>query len=433
MANAGETLGFRGSGCSYGDASINASGKLLDLKHMNKILDFDAASGLATVEPGVTIEQLWQHTIPHGYWPAVVPGTMKVSVGGAASMNIHGKNNYAVGSFGEHINSFELVTAAGDTLHCSKTQHPELFHAAIGGFGMLGCMTKIELQLKRVHSGQMKVSALVAKDLSHQFDLFEELQHNSDYLVSWVDLHANQPALGRGVLHRGVHFQPGEDPQGDAYLRADAQQVPKYLLGLYPKQWVWPWMWITKNLGLIPWVNAAKMKAGVYEERKGTYLQSHGAFHFLLDYVPRWHWMTKPGGLIQFQPFVPFDAAHDVLSGLIADCHKAGLVAYLGVLKRHRKDPFLMTHGLDGYSLAMDFAVPTSPQRRKELWDLCARMTDRVLDAQGRFYYAKDLTMSPSCPEKIHGAAALETFRALKRKYDPSAILGSSLARRLAI
>jgi decaprenylphospho-beta-D-ribofuranose 2-oxidase len=31
-------------------------------------------------------------------------------VGGAAAMNVHGKNNYAVGTFGDHIQRFRLVT-----------------------------------------------------------------------------------------------------------------------------------------------------------------------------------------------------------------------------------------------------------------------------------------------------------------------------------
>ena len=71
------------------------------------------------------------------------------------------------------------------------------------------------------------------------------------------------------------------------------------------------------KMGQVGLVNALKMRAGPAEARKSPYLQSHGAFHFLLDYVPRWQWMTKPGGLIQFQPFVPKNEAARVLRTLI--------------------------------------------------------------------------------------------------------------------
>ena len=44
--------------------------------------------------------------------------------------------------------------------------------------------------------------------------------------------------------------------------------------------------------------------------------------------------MTKPGGLIQFQPFVPVDGAARVYRTLIETCQAEGLTPYLGVLKR---------------------------------------------------------------------------------------------------
>jgi FAD/FMN-containing dehydrogenase len=48
----GRTVCLRGAGCSYGDASLNGGGIVLDLAAMNRILAFDPATGVATVEPG---------------------------------------------------------------------------------------------------------------------------------------------------------------------------------------------------------------------------------------------------------------------------------------------------------------------------------------------------------------------------------------------
>jgi FAD/FMN-containing dehydrogenase len=437
----GGSLALRGSGCSYGDASTNRDGHVLDLSRMNRILAFDVERGIARVEPGVTIRDLWRHAIVYGYWPKVVPGTASVSIGGAAAMNIHGKNNFAVGSFGEGIRSFTLRTPAGETLRCERPdaesseldERGELFRGAISGFGMLGCFSEIELELGRVHSGRLEVSAIVARDLGHQLQLLEELRGDADYLVSWVDLHARGAALGRGLLHRARQLEPGEDPVGVAYLEAKRQDVPARLLGVVPKGWLWPGMWAGIKLGQVPLVNALKFRSGHVEARRSPYLQSHGAFHFLLDYVPRWHWMTKPGGLIQFQPFVPREQGERVLRTLLEACQRAGTVPYLGVLKRHRPDPFLMTHAVDGYSLAMDFAVPTSPGGRQELWQLCQRLSDVVLDAGGRFYYAKDATLLESSFARIHGEDAVRRFRALKQRHDPERLLQTDLARRLGV
>ncbi|MFM1872463.1 MAG: hypothetical protein RL398_1885 [Planctomycetota bacterium] len=429
----GATLALRGSGCSYGDAATNREGYVLDLSRMNRILGFDPATGVATVEPGVTVRDLWRQAITFGYWPKVVSGTAAVSMGGAAAMNIHGKNNYALGPFGECVRSFDLMTPRGELVHVTRESDPDLFHAAISGFGMLGCMTRLEVETKRVHSGRLRVWGIVAKDLAHNLQILEDLRGTADYLVSWVDMHAKGAELGRGIMHRADQLAPGEDPTGIRYYEPSLQDVPDKMFGVVPKGWLWPGMWGAVHLGQVGTVNALKFRAGRGEQRNSPYLQTHGAFHFLLDYVPRWQWMTKPGGLIQFQPFVPVAHGERVLRTLIEMCQKGGFVPYLGVLKRHRPDAFLMTHGLDGYSMAMDIAVSKNAKRREALWRHCREMAEVVLDAGGRFYYAKDAVLLASSFARNHGDEAVAKFRALKAKLDPERFFQTDMSRRLGV
>ena len=426
-------LALRGAGCSYGDASTSLNGNVLDLSAMNRVLAFDPTTGVATVEPGVTVRDLWRQSIAYGFWPRVVSGTMAVSMGGAAAMNIHGKNNFALGSFGECVRSFDLLTPRGQLVHCTRESDPALFHAAIGGFGMLGCFTRLEIETKRVHSGRLRVSGIVGKDLAHNLQILEDMRGEADYLVSWLDLHGKGAALGRGLMHRGDQMEPGEDPQGLRYLDPSLQDVPPNLFGVVPKGWLWPGMWGAVHAGQVGLVNWLKFQAGFREERNSPYLQTHGAFHFLLDYVPRWQWMTKPGGLIQFQPFVPFQNGERVLRTLIERCQATGYVPYLGVLKRHRPDPFLMTHAVDGYSLAMDFAVPRGKSGREALWRLCRELAEVVLEAGGRFYYAKDAVLLASSFARVHGEPAVARFRELKQQWDPDRLLQTDLSRRMGV
>lgn len=430
---AGGSIALRGAGRSYGDAATAVGGNVLDLSAMNRILAFDPATGVAICEPGVTVRDLWRHAIAYGYWPKVVSGTMAVSMGGAAAMNIHGKNNYALGSFGECVDWFDLLTPRGETVHVTRESDPDLFHAAISGFGMLGCFTKLAIRTKRVHSGRLRVWGIVARDLEHNLQILEDLRGEADYLVSWLDLHATGTGLGRGLMHRADQLEPGEDPEGLRYFDPGLQDVPTTLFGVVPKGWLWPGMWGAVHLRQVALVNWLKFRAGYREERQSPYLQTHGAFHFLLDYVPRWQWMTRPGGLIQFQPFVPFAHGARVLRTLIERCQAAGFVPYLGVLKRHRPDPFLMTHAVDGYSLAMDFAVSSSRKRRERLWRLCQELAEVVLEAGGRFYYAKDAVLLQSSFARVHGEPAVAKFRALKERWDPDRLLQTDLSRRLGV
>ena len=96
----GLTVTARGGGRSYNDAALNGGGITLDMSAMNQILEWDPTSGVVRCEPGVTLEQLWQCIEPSGWWPPVVSGTMKTTLGGCLGANIHGKNNFKMGPIG---------------------------------------------------------------------------------------------------------------------------------------------------------------------------------------------------------------------------------------------------------------------------------------------------------------------------------------------
>src|SRR4029077_10163186 len=77
---------FRGSGRSYGDASLNTGGLVIDIRGLDRMLRWDPEGGIAELEPGVTIEGLWRRTLEDGWWPAVVPGTYHPTMGGCVAM-----------------------------------------------------------------------------------------------------------------------------------------------------------------------------------------------------------------------------------------------------------------------------------------------------------------------------------------------------------
>ncbi|HEX7839836.1 MAG TPA: FAD-binding oxidoreductase [Kofleriaceae bacterium] len=423
----GLPVAARGSARSYGDAANLDRGLLLDTTAMDRVHDWNPVEGVITCEPGVTIEGLWRRTLQDGYWPAVVPGTMAPTLGGCLAMNIHGKNNFAVGSFGEHVLDFELITASGERLGCSRTSHPEVFHAAIGGMGLFGVVTRLRVKLKPVESGWLRIHPLVGRSLDEMFELFELHLPGSDYLVGWIDGSVGGRALGRGVIHRANYLPAAEDPIGRTSLNVERQVLPARIFGI-PRRVVWrlmrPWM---NDLGMRV-VNALKYFSTRLSSSR-PYLQSHVAFAFLLDYIPNWKLAYGPSGLIQHQLFVPRANARDAFREVLRLTQKRGFPSYLGVLKRHRPDPFLLTHSLDGYSLALDFRVQEAT--RDALWKLTAELTAIVLAAGGKFYFAKDAVLRPADVAAAYGRDRLAEFFALKRRLDPEARFATELSRRV--
>ena len=418
-------MALRGSGRSYGDANVGSEGIVLDLTRMNRIIAWDPVTGVIDAQAGVTIEDLWRYCLEDGWWPPVVTGTMYPTLGGALGMNVHGKNNFCAGTLGEHVLEFEVWTP-GEGIRVLDPADLE-FYAFISSAGLLGVITRIRLQMKKVVNGSVKVWAESPPNWDGQFALFEKYESCSDYMVSWIDCFATGSKAGRGQFH-AAWYEHFEDRQS---LRADKQDLPSLIMGFFPKATMWRFLKLFCNRFGMRMINAAKQFAGEKLGNGKMHPQSLVAFSFLLDYVPDWRRAYEPDGFIQYQSFVPKEHAKRVFAAQVELQQSSGLESYLGVLKRHRPDNFLFSHAVDGYSMAMDFKVTQSSWPR--LLEMAHRMNDLVLEAGGRFYFAKDSTLRPSDLEAYMGAEKLATYRSLKAKYDPESLLQTDLSRRLGL
>lgn len=416
----------RGTGISYNDVSLNGGGILLDMSGMNQILEWDTVSGIIRCEPGVTLRQLWHCVEPEGWWPPVVSGTMKTTLGGCLSTNIHGKNNFRVGPIGEHVLEFTAMLPIGALITCSPKENSDLFHAMISGLGMLGIFTSITLKMKRIHSGLLSVDAWHVPNLNQHLSDICKNAPDYDYIVGWLDTTARGENLGRGQIHAARQLKEGEDPNPHETMNLSHQHLPDRLFGVMPKSLLHYFMNpFLNNLGV--WgINSARYISVL---RSHTFRQSHAEFHFLLDFVPNWERSFGSGGLIQYQSFLPKETAEDAWREVIAISHQRGLPSYVGVTKRHRPDKFLLTHAVDGFSLALDFKVTN--KNRAALSKMLQDFDRIILNAGGRFYFAKNSETSSEVARTFLGEETIERFKELKKKCDPGNLLQSDLFRRV--
>lgn len=424
----GWTVALRGAGRSYGDAALGVGHLVLDFSRMKRILHWDPETGLVTAEPGVTVEDLWRHCLEDGWWLPVVPGTMRPTLAGMLAVNVHGKNNWKAGTLGEHVQALTILLPTGQRLTLKPQEHPEAFYAVVGGLGVLSVITSVTLQLRRVHSGDLEVHAWAAGNLRQVLEDMEALKDRFDYLVAWLDGTARGASLGRGQLHAARYLQPGEDPEPQRTLRAEHQELSPYLWGILPKAFLKRPMRLLLNPWGVRLVNLGKYLVARSLHHRKVYRQSLVAFNFLLDYIPQWERAYGPGGMMQFQCFVPRAHAYEVFREILRVSQREG-PAYLVVLKLHRSDAFLLSHGVDGFSLALDFAV--HPRRLTRMAAMFDYFHHLVLQAGGRFYFAKDATLTPQVTLAFLGEDTVRRFLRLKAQWDPNEVLQSALYRRL--
>jgi FAD/FMN-containing dehydrogenase len=418
----GLTVTARGAGRSYNDASLNGGGIVMDFSTMNRILDWDPVSGRIRCEPGVTLQQLWQHVVPHGWWPPVVSGTMFTTLGGCLAANIHGKNNFRMGPIGEHVIEFTALLPTGAEVTCAPQNNGDLFYSMISGLGMLGVFVSVTLQMKKVGSGLLEVHAWPTPNLSAHLRDIQAGAPDHDYIVGWLDT----INVGHSQIHAADYVHEEHDPRARESLRLENQLLPSRLFGVMPKSLLHHFMSPFSNNFAWGMVNHAKYISAL---RRHTFRQSHGAFHFLLDYVPQWELAYGRGGLIQYQSFLPKESALAAWSEMLQLSTRCGLPAYLGVTKRHRPDRFLLSHAVDGFSLALDFKV--TERNRARLSRMLQDFDRIVLQAGGRFYFAKNSETSAETTRTFLGDETLQKFAQLKKRCDPNGLLESDLYRRV--
>ena len=209
-------------------------------------------------------------------------------------------------------------------------------------------------------------------------------------------------------------------------MKLEHQNLPDRFFGVIPKSTLHYFMqpfW--NNLGM--WgVNTGRYITGL---RRHTFRQPYAGYSFFFDYIPNWELAYGRGGLIQYQSFLPKETALPAWTGLLAIAKKRGLPSFLGVTKRHRPDKFLLTHGVDGFSLAMDFKV--TDRNRAGLSKMLQEFDDIVMANRGRLYFAKNSETSAETALKFYGVETVAQFKKLKKRCDPNGLLESDLYRRV--
>src|ERR1700683_2717580 len=193
----------RGAGRAYGDAALNEQNRVVDLTRLNRMLSFDAASGLLRCEAGVTIAELIDVFLPRGFFPPVTPGTRFVTLGGSVAADVHGKNHHRDSSLASHVTYFDLMIASGEVLRCSREENSDLFWATVGGMGLTGVIPELELRMRRVESAYLDGELIRAGNVDAAIEAFERIDSVYGYSVAWIDCNSTKSALGRSLLNVG--------------------------------------------------------------------------------------------------------------------------------------------------------------------------------------------------------------------------------------
>lgn len=118
----------------------------IDMRNMNQLVWLKPDQRRVRVQAGMCWRDLQDIIDPHGLAVYTMQSYSNFTIGGSISVNAHGRY-VGHGPVCNSVSALQLILADGKIVETTPTSHPELFKAAIGGYGAIGVITEIELQL----------------------------------------------------------------------------------------------------------------------------------------------------------------------------------------------------------------------------------------------------------------------------------------------
>jgi FAD/FMN-containing dehydrogenase len=417
----GTALSVAGGRHAMGGQQFATSSTLIDMNGLTRVIEFDRIRGEIEVEAGIQWPELYQFLIAsqaneNKPWAFVQKqtGADRLSIGGALASNVHGRGLRLPPFIGDVI-AFTIVGPDGVVRRCSRTENPEVFHAAIGGYGLFGAIVNVRLRLTPRHKVQRIVEVVDIDDLPAMFDrrIAAGYQYGDFQFATELDPDA--------LLRKGVFscYRPVDD----------TTPMPSSRAHLTPENW--------RELILLAHVDRAR----AFEAYSHYYLTTSGQYywsdeHQMSTYIPDYHDALgvrlgeyAHGTEMISEIYVPRDALVRFLADVRSDFleHRTDMI-YGTIRLIERDTETLLRWAKEPYAcIIFNIHVMPDPAGIERAKQEFRRLIDRGLQYGGSYYLTyhrwaerrQVLAAYPEFPE----------FLRLKRRLDPSEVFQSDWYR----
>jgi FAD/FMN-containing dehydrogenase len=393
-------------GQQFGEATV-----LVDTRALNRVIAFDADRGVANVQAGIQWPELLDYLqrTQEGrerQWGIYQKqtGADRLSLGGALACNAHGRG-LNLKPIVQQVEAFDLLDADGEMRTCSRQANPDVFRLAIGGYGLFGIVTRVELRLRP----RVKVRRVVQLGETESIiDRFDE-RIRDGYLYG--DYQFATDSNRDSFLRRGV-FSCYQPMPADTPLTAHPTRFN-------PEDWS----------RLTFYSHTQKRRAS--EAYSSRYLKTSGQVYWAdsqlsAAYVDNYHadldravGAKTPGSEMITEIYVPRPALAPFMNAArVALRRRRANLIYGTVRLIEKDDETFLAWARDRYACVIfNLHVEHTPQKIEAAADAFRDLIDLGIAHGGSYYLTYHRWARRDQVERCY--PQMKEFLALKRQYDP--------------
>ncbi|SFD16186.1 FAD/FMN-containing dehydrogenase [Chitinophaga sp. CF118] len=399
VQQADRPLSLGGGRFSMGRQTASPQSIHIDMRALNQVLDFSASHKTIKVQAGIRWCDIQHFIDPHGLSIKIMQTYANFTVGGALSVNCHGRY-VGLGPLILSVRSLDVMLANSEMIHVSPTERPEIFYACVGCYNAIAIIVNVTLDLDDNVIVERQQVKMKGKDYKQYF--FEKVRENKEVIFHNGDIY---PPLYKNI--RAVSWvKTLEKPTEKTKLMplAAAYPLERYFLGAFSKN----------RFG--KWRREFLIDPLLFRFKKRHY-RNYEAGYDVLELEPS---SREQSTYVLQEYFVPVQQ-FDAFLALMSEIFIRHQVNVINVSVRHAKadsGSLLAWANEEVFAFVVYYKQKTDGIEKGRVAVWTRELIDAALSLQGSYYlpYQPHATI-----EQLHKAypKAKELF-ALKQQLDPS-------------
>lgn len=371
----------------------------LDMRKYNQLIYLDEKAKLVTVQAGMRWRDLQQILDTKNLSVKIMQTYANFTIGGSLSVNVHGRY-VGQGAIIHSVESFKIVLADGSVRFVNRELEPELFNSVIGGYGGLGVITEVTLQVVDNHKVKRQSELVYTNNYLNYFN--QQIKDNSQVVFHNADIYP--PSF---IDMRAVSWIKTDDALTEtARLISDSQEYT----------WQPKLAELVAEYHVFKWARQHLIEPLYYSANAVQYRNYQASFD-VSELEPKSREQTTYALREYFVPVENFDSFTNKMRAVF----KKHDVNVLNVSVRHAKadaESYLSWSPQEVFAFVVYYRQGTDKASKEAVRDWSRELIDAAISEGGRYYLPYQLHATAKQFYQAYPFARLY-FNA-KRKYDPT-------------